>query len=457
MLITIVTKKRFKVIAVFMAVNLLAQLGFPSVAFALTSGPSQPEAASFEPINTNQMVDLFTGDFTYNIPLLNVPGPNGGYPINLAYHAGIGMEQESSWVGLGWNINPGAINRNLRGIPDDFSGDQIEKTVHMKPQRKMSFGGGFAVNLEILGFDALKGVNLGLSSSMYYDNYKGIGQNTGINLSTSTALGSAGSLEGSLGISMDSKEGIGISPSLSFAGAIKGQAFKFETGLDYNSRQGLQNITLSANINNFIKNVTKDRNGKELSQKKQDRRKSLNKGGISAGASFSAATYVPTMDMPRGTYTVNLDMKFGFDIINNDFSPINSFVKYSENRIIQNTVSFDSYGLLYAQNNNNKTTLGDFNREKDIPVNKKNKSLPIPSAAYDVFSITGQGTGGAFRTYRSDIGVFTDPKIETTSGGGGFGTEFNFGATGVLNVVKTGINPVISVTQSYSGKWQNHD
>jgi hypothetical protein len=454
MLVQIVNKKRFKALAIFMAVNILAQIGFPSVAFALTSGPSQPEAASFEPINTNQMVDLFTGDFTYNISLLNVPGPNGGYPINLAYHAGIGMEQEASWVGLGWNINPGAINRNLRGIPDDFSGDQIEKTVHMKPQRRMTFGVAAPVNVELLGFDALKGVNLSLSSSIYYDNYKGIGQNTGINLSTSVALGSAGAMQGSLGISMDSKEGIGVSPSLSFAGKIKGEAFGFETGLNYNSRQGLQNITFGANIKGFGLVASSD--GSSMSYSGSYKKFSAKVG---AGTSFSASTYIPTMDMPRGTYSVDFDMKLGIDLFNVETSPINFFVKYSENKITQNTVSFGSYGLLYAQFNSNKTTLGDFNREKDIPIDKNNKNLPIPSATYDVFSITGQGTGGAFRTYRSDIGVFTDPKIETTSGGVGFGVESN-----ILTppppapwYIKTGFNPGLSVIRSYSGKWKNHN
>src|ERR1041384_2158348 len=87
---------------------------------------------SFEPVGPTEMFDIFSGDFTYNIPLLSVPGPNGGYPINLAYHSGIGMEQESSWVGLGWNINVGAINRQLRGLPDDFKGDKVTQKMNLK-------------------------------------------------------------------------------------------------------------------------------------------------------------------------------------------------------------------------------------------------------------------------------------------------------------------------------------
>src|ERR1044072_5795417 len=81
-------------------------------------GPTQPESQSFTSVNSNNMVDLFTGDFSYNISLLDV----GGYPVNIAYHSGITMDEEASWVGLGWNINPGSITRNMRGVPDDFNG-----------------------------------------------------------------------------------------------------------------------------------------------------------------------------------------------------------------------------------------------------------------------------------------------------------------------------------------------
>ena len=96
-----------------------------------TTGPTQPEMQSFQSVNANNLVDLFSGDFSYNIPLLDV----GGYPVNLHYQGGVTMEQEASWVGLGWNINPGVISRNMRGLPDDFSGDTIKKTVAIKPNR----------------------------------------------------------------------------------------------------------------------------------------------------------------------------------------------------------------------------------------------------------------------------------------------------------------------------------
>jgi len=107
-----------KAISLTMVIILVGEFFAPLKAYALTGGPSQPEVQSFEPIGTTDMVDAFSGDFTYNIPLLDVDG----YPINLSYHSGVGMDQEASWCGLGWNINPGVVNRNIRGIPDDFAG-----------------------------------------------------------------------------------------------------------------------------------------------------------------------------------------------------------------------------------------------------------------------------------------------------------------------------------------------
>src|ERR1700722_10076285 len=101
-----------------------------SVKHSRGGGPNQPEMTSFKSINAKDLVNQFTGDFNYNIPLMDV----GGYPINLYYTGGVSMEQEAGWVGLGWNLNPGTITRNMRGIPDDFNGqDTLVQTQNVKP------------------------------------------------------------------------------------------------------------------------------------------------------------------------------------------------------------------------------------------------------------------------------------------------------------------------------------
>src|SRR5687768_848642 len=72
--------------ALFLAIILLLESGYPTAALALTSGPTQPEFGSFEPVSTTSMVNEFSGDFTYNIPVINIPGANGGgYALSLSY------------------------------------------------------------------------------------------------------------------------------------------------------------------------------------------------------------------------------------------------------------------------------------------------------------------------------------------------------------------------------------
>lgn len=65
--------------ASFMLVQTISQVVWPTISYALTSGPTVPEATNFEPVDTTDMVNLNSGDLTYNIPLLEVPGPDGGY------------------------------------------------------------------------------------------------------------------------------------------------------------------------------------------------------------------------------------------------------------------------------------------------------------------------------------------------------------------------------------------
>ncbi|MEL6731616.1 MAG: hypothetical protein AAFP83_10840 [Bacteroidota bacterium] len=88
---------------------------------AVTGGPGQPEFTSFESAAGTNMVNPLTGDFVYTIPIVNVPGPNGGYPLAMFYRGGIRTDQVASWTGLGWGLNAGAINRAVVANPDDWN------------------------------------------------------------------------------------------------------------------------------------------------------------------------------------------------------------------------------------------------------------------------------------------------------------------------------------------------
>jgi hypothetical protein len=110
-------------IALTLLLAFLQSVFSPLYTFALTTGPHQPEYISFADPGSTDMVDLLTGDFSFNLPVLEVPGPEGGFSLPLSYSAGLGLDQESSWVGLGWTLNAGSITRSINEYPDDANGE----------------------------------------------------------------------------------------------------------------------------------------------------------------------------------------------------------------------------------------------------------------------------------------------------------------------------------------------
>ncbi|MCZ8023318.1 MAG: hypothetical protein O9302_09410 [Cyclobacteriaceae bacterium] len=166
-----ILRRRFvyKSLAIFFLLEFVLNIITPTISWALTSGPTMPETTSFEPVDTTDLVNLNTGDLTYNIPLLDIPDPSGGgYPLSLSYHAGIMTEEEASWVGLGWTLNPGSITRNVNGYPDDFKNVSTFDHVFWEGGKQETYSVGLSV-----GVYGIVGVSAGIAISN--DTYKGIG------------------------------------------------------------------------------------------------------------------------------------------------------------------------------------------------------------------------------------------------------------------------------------------
>lgn len=90
-------------------------------AWAEASAQPGPHAANFKLVNNGSGIDQYTGSLNWKYNLLTVPGRGGlDFPIDLTYHSGIGCEQEASWVGLGFGLNLGSIERSIVYIPDDL-------------------------------------------------------------------------------------------------------------------------------------------------------------------------------------------------------------------------------------------------------------------------------------------------------------------------------------------------
>lgn len=110
--------------ACFFLLEIVGNLALPAATLAM-SGPSQPEFTSYEAPGSTDMVNLSTGNFSFSVPAIDVPGPERSFSLPLSYNAGIQLEQEASWVGLGWSLNAGAIARSVNGYPDDANNEPI--------------------------------------------------------------------------------------------------------------------------------------------------------------------------------------------------------------------------------------------------------------------------------------------------------------------------------------------
>ncbi|MBO9702128.1 MAG: hypothetical protein J7604_18105 [Sporocytophaga sp.] len=437
--------KVFKFTALFLAVNFLAQVLFPTIAFALTGGPSQPEVESFEPIGTSEMVDVFSGDFVYNIPLLNV----GNYPINISYHSGVSMDQEASWVGLGWNINPGVINRNMRGLPDDFNGngdngDFITKKFNIKPNRTYGITG--MISPEVVQFNFL---SIGLGMGISYNNYKGFAMEPTQNIGISAAGGNKGQYTASLGlnVSTSSQDGMTIDPTVSFDARVRSNDERSEylgakVGASFNSRAGLTSLSLkSLNYKSYAYYSSQN-----LYETKSYDFMSKNGG---SPISFVSPTYITPSNLPFKNTSVTLNLSYGATAFGTDFLLAFSGY-YSEQKLRTNEKQYRSYGYLNSDQYNNVGSLLDFNREKDVAFTKNTPALPVTNFTYDIYSVSGQGIGGMYRPYRSDVGVVHDSYNNNGSDSYSLGVEFGGGW-----VASFGLDPRVVLSNTTTTKWRN--
>lgn len=439
--------KTARFFAAFIAINLITQLCFPTVSWALTSGPAQEEFSSFEPASTSDMVDIYSGDFTYNIPLLTVPGPNGGYPINLSYHSGATMDQEASWVGLGWSLNVGSINRQIRGLPDDYNqANDVVHTQHYKESFTASLDLSQNVKVKIFGLNA---VNLGVGASVYYNNFKGLGYRVYSNIGypTSDKLLDAGGSAFKLGLSFDSQNGIGIEPDFSVTGNNTNSTASIGLCASLNTRQGLQSIGFTTSYGDRQKST-------------KDPSKYEEKNGHSSTLNFSFGQVAPRVQMPMVNHVYSFDITpnmasawpIAFDVpaFSTTFGGSLTLSSVASNGSNPNSVvSETGVGYIYTPGTTNGTVQKDFSREQ-IPYSDKVPNLAPSSFTYDIYTQTGQGTGGMFRPYLSANGILTDPTITSHNDNIHLGVEI--GADGISDHVEVEGN--YSYGTNTSGPWQ---
>jgi hypothetical protein len=432
--------RKMKMTAVMLMGIFACQMIYPNVAMALTTGPSQPEVQGFEPVGTTDMVDMFSGSFVYNIPLIDVEG----YPVNISYHGGVTMEQEASWVGLGWNINPGVVNRSVRGVPDDFKGDSLYKHFHIKPETTTRVGYGGGGEIVGSGDPPLLGINLSAGANVNFSNYRGVSCDYtfggGINVFQSISAGVNMGVGSQTGASVDYNANLSLSSSqLIGKDHAGGGSINAGIGGGYSSRSGLKSLNLSVG-------VSAKYNGEKPSKDKT-------KGtGMQGGLSIpiGVQNFVPVITNSSTMKSIYARIKVGAEFVGGyaygNISAMHSKLTFN------NDATRAAFGYMYLQNASisNKDVL-DFTRDKDGMFNKSMQYLPVPNMTYDIYNLSGQGTGGVFRPFRNDFGSVYDPLTTSNSQ-----SENGTIEVGLGNAFEAGLDYTRSNTDISSGPWARY-
>lgn len=307
------------------------------------------------------MVNPFTGDLNYQIPLLSVPGPNGGYPLNMSYSSSVGMLDEASWVGLGWSLNVGEIKRDVNGLPDDFKNDNVIVRQDLKNSWNLFFELGGSIGAAAI----IPNIGFRKSKSISYSNFTGISSGRGESL----YIGLGGS---ELGLNIGSNSST-TSPS---------------------------EVFISSGLKDF-KEESRDKKFKEYPSLKlpfETEGKSFNLTfGVSAGVGIGKI----------------LSVGGGGDI---SVFYSKEFLKYKNT--FQNK---KAVGYNYMENINDDNVLIDFNRQGDaIKAIDNSGNLPIPYLQKDDYYIVTPLLNSKFETYRPEIGSIFDPYTYSKFKGEGF-------------------------------------
>lgn len=421
-------------LSVFTILTFLNQLVAPPVLMALSGGPSQPEFQSFQQAGSSDMVDPFTGDFKYNIPLLNVDG----YPLNLNYSGNPSMEEEASWVGLGWNLTPGMINRTVRGIPDDFNG--ADTIIEKNNRRKEMF-----ISVRAAGLTELAGMefklpgedNERLNFPLSYSTMRGF--SIGLKATTKSEENGEAKLA-NLSLSYGADNGLTVNPGLTFSDMFSekiGEGLNGNASIGYNSRTGLQNISLSAS---YTDQEAVNKYGKDFASKYNSQRlgSSIPLTGIN--------TYFPHGWAKAFSQQWTFEGKIGSAVATTD--PDLTFDgMYYEDDLAEAAKDMRSpaIGYCYLQEKEGyPEALLDFNQDGDIGTFYEGMEL-LPAAAltYDLYSISAQGFTGTIRPKRMEVGAVHDPPRKVvTSFALSLGGEYAYG-----NLQKLGLDIGTTVEQ----------
>jgi hypothetical protein len=462
---TILKRIRNSKLSRVLSVSLIIILLFGDVMplMALSDGPTTPEASGFSSISPGEEVDLYSGDFNYTVPLFSM----NDYPFTLSYNSNITMEQEASWVGLGWNLDIGSIDRQMRGLPDDAKGDTVKQEDNIRPNITVQLGIGVGVEFTGLKQDTslipgkIKKVVKKLTAKMLtigFNNYKGFLWNLSGDASVGAKLFSKQLhtqfvAKAGIGFSIGSG-GITLSPDLSLTSESQIENLRqrghIGFGFNMNSAAGIQAINFNYGLKStFVSDITK-KNEKQQDVKVGEY--NFDMGGNS-GISYQLLSFPPSGNLSYKNFSGAVTVKVPVETFWSGYGT--TFMgNFGMQKLSQNKKDRLAYGYFYMMNKKySDDELTDVYREKDMAYMPGIPSLPQTHLQPDMFNVHTKGISGIYRAFKNTAQLTGDHSM-TASKGQDIKLDFEFGGG---NVIKGAINPTYGPAESTSDFWKDQN
>ncbi|NAY93464.1 hypothetical protein GTQ34_16250 [Muricauda sp. JGD-17] len=475
------TKISHRIIALCLTVAFSPSLLPVNMLMASNNGPTAPEASSFEPVDATDMVNLATGDLSYVLPLMNVPSPEGGYPLSLAYHAGIAIDQEATWTGLGWNVNPGAITRSVNGYPDDWDQGTFREYFYNKGNTYTDYSA--SIGFSPTGAGTSVGLNLSWGDSRAFGGSVSIGSN--ILSETGNAIGNVGLSVGTSGVSAIGNYG-GNSFSVGTSGASLNAGIPIgNTGFGLGASIGTNGIGLTAGHQNAEtnRNISVGLNSNWSGDISANASYSAGEGnkknsigvnfssrgiGVSAGiqgvgtgasaSSFSHSVSASDWSVKQSGYNIPLFVPVPGGILSFSFGRQRTTV-YLDN-LEHNVVN----GPLYFKNNRSALGQSSSNVHVSSDIYGVSTASTFTTIAnngvypnYDNYRVTGQGIGGSISPRLHQNGALIGLNKEVEASGSIAGYELSHELPGALTSYVSSTDftqmPDFQFDNEYASSW----
>lgn len=420
-----------------------------------SASSGQGDVSGFTVSSSDGMVDKFTGDFNYSIPLLDVEG----YPITINYNSNVGMNTEASWVGLGWNLSVGAVNREMRGLPDEFNGSQEIERQYTQREDITTEGKKIGGKVKLSIKDIFSKVDIPHSldisgtalSGSYKNTYVGYANTLDVGVQSSFSIGEdiRFGVNVGLGYSIDSKGGIGRNSTIGLSGGARSiqSTFDLDFAKSFHSRNGLYERSFQMGLSSF-------NNGKIISGAQV---------GTGTYASYGTKTSIPRIrfNEEATSFALSNNISAGSDISSNLqlHAGLLSTNYNSEKKLAQKTINTPALGYLHfgkAQNFTNGKILYDYNKGSDLPLSENMSNLPFSFLTFDFFHASASGISGTYRANRIDVGTVKSMENQTVSKGDNIslGATYTFedGSSYFLGNAQYGVTS----GENSSGNWNGN-